>query len=463
MKGGHIIGRGPHHFDVLLEKGKARRTIRNHCSYRLPGRDYQETKFRATVSAGVPAHWPDSVPFPFSLQSLESPLQSFFGDKHDPDNEARVRARLASDPDCWIDIKAIDALPSRTVQDDERTARWPGLWRKTTLYKQTMPDKLYGELRLERPGHSEKFRYSLDVPDGMRIEFANNTARILDDQGVERMHILAPQGWDSSTVNPDTLDGRKLVRVTMREAGTIRVDGRTCVVVELEPNKDDLVGATYPVIIEQNPTVQITGQADIEDIFVWSGSIQLTHNYGANLNQLLSAPGVYYRNALTRISLSSIPVGTITGFRAYLYRTDGEGQDGTVFFVADANDWIEGTANGTPQTGSACWNQCKLNEQNWAGHPTLGCMKSGDDFDADPTPPTFTIDLGWNVATLDPAWPPLWRDGVRAVNGMIFFKDVSFHMAWYSSESATNPQYFEIDYEAIAASPATMLSRRIHE
>ncbi|KKM70473.1 hypothetical protein LCGC14_1440390 [marine sediment metagenome] len=118
-----------------------------------------------------------------------------------------------------------------------------------------------------------------------------------------------------------------------------------------------------------------------------------------------------------------------------------------VYFIADANDWVEGTTTAGNQNGSSCWYQAKLNVQDWAG--SQGCGTSGTDYDANVSPPTMACGPnGWHTFTLDPAWPPLWRDGIRATNGMLMRQVGGTSNTWiYSTENASLNPYFEVDWE----------------
>jgi len=432
--------RGQHFFDTRKAGGIVTRTLRNWCSFRRPGRPWEPTSPRVVTPAGVPDDWTGR--FPFRRQSLYAPLQTFFGDDSDPDNDAMVGCRLADSPDVWIDVKALDALPSRLVELPDNTVKWPGVWRKTTLFKQAAPSKLAGTLRLEERDHPDVVRYTVRMADGMRIEIKNNRAHILDAEGVERLHMPAPMGWDSSTVNPESPDGRRPIRVTMREGERRSIGGRWYQVIEIEPDRDDLEHATYPVSIGGNDTVQITGTTDIEDTYL--SELLPSANYGLATTLYMRPPGIEQR-PLIRISVGSIPAGTITGFRLFSWPVYCTTSTFYAYIVAGANTWSEAIAS---------WNQCRNGFLDWAGHPVLGCHVSGTDFDADGSPPSLSFGPGynqWYQFDLKPEWPPLWRDTVRAPNGMVLsLPHASQQYRLQSSEESVHPLYFEIDYEEAA-------------
>jgi hypothetical protein len=334
-----------------------------------------------------------------------------------------IGCRLADAPNIWINLKAANtnALVVNSIQDG-RKMEWPELWQNTTLIYEVNPHRLVKTLRLEAPGHPFVFHFTPKTAPGTSLIFEDNNATILDATGRERMRLLAPWGRDSNG---------KPIRVTLRDKnGT----------VELEVNEEDLEDAVYPVIVD--PTVEIVGTTDIEDTSLVATGVG---NYGGAVDLYLMAVGATYRS-LIRISASSIPDGIITGFRLKVF--SGAGFETHAFFIADANDWVEGTNTGGQQEGSCCWDHCKFHQvdpdQDWAG--SAGCNTSGTDYDADASPPSCTLAAGWNTFTLNPEWPPLWRDAVRAPNGMIFIPQTGGYFGWNSTENGSDPLYFEIDY-----------------
>lgn len=443
-KNAQLVRCARNHKDYLAEKGM-RRVIQNYCGYKLPGREFQETEV-AVESAEVQIGNLVSM-----KQSIRAPLQCSIGDASNPDFQCAASACLSEDPNVSVTMRPLDVLSSRLV-DVEGGAKFPGVWHKATKIYKPAPNKLMGALRLDDLGHDDVFRYALDVPDGMSIEIADNRVSILDSEGVERLHMPAPMAWDSSSVNPETMDGRKPIRVTLREGNPVRINGRDCQVIELELNRDDLAGATYPVDVDPNPTVQITGTTDIEDNYLASNTLA-NSNYGNATTLFMRPPGATTeQRPLIRILAGNIPAGTIAAFKLFTYSPYNTAGTIYAYFVADANDWVEGTATGAVQSGSSCWNQCKKDAQNWAGHPTLGCYVSGTDYDADASPPSMTFDATynkWRQFDLKPEWPPLWRDAARATNGLIFsLPGAGQQYRMQSSEHGTYPLYFEIDYSA---------------
>lgn len=451
------------------------RTLRNWCNCQPLGQPWQPTAPALGASVGVPDNW-DGV-YDFASENKAAALQSFTGDTSDIDNPAMVGCRLADDPDVWVNIKACDVLrPASSVVGTKQ--RWSGLWIKTELECEVASGKMVKRLIFGASGHPLIFRYTLRLADGLSLEFANNAARILDDKGVERMRLLAPWGHDSSTTYP-SFDGSKPIRATLREGASRLVEGRQYQVVEVEVSAEDLEGAVYPVTIENDPTVQITGTINIEDVFLYS--IAPEYNYGGSIYAIwgdAASPAARLDRQLFRFDENQIPAGSILSLELHYWRLPWSnstlGGVSEIYRVKDANDWGEGTANGSAQVGSCAWNFAKYDTQSWAG--SLGCGSSGIDYDADGSPPgsafpSYTAGPPVKrVEVLKPEWATDWRPpgAARVNNGILIRGDDETTpgkalLASSTEESFNNP-YFEIDYDEGGASVAAMsLSRRIHE
>ena len=427
--------RGQHFTDSPTVGGVARRTLRNWSNYQRPGRPWASCAPGVSPATGTPPDW--SGAFDFSHGSQNAALQCFFRDATDPGNRAMVGARLASDPGAWINIKAMDCTAADVVfEEGGALARWPDLWANSDLTYRPGAGKLRKEIICKAPGHPTVFRSTIKTPPGYTPDLSGGRGRLLDTEGVERLGLSAPYAYDSSTVYP-THDGKKPIGVELRDGGTFGAFR----VVELVLDQDDLDGAVYPVTVD--PTVPITGTTDVEDVHMIpppSG----TNNYGSAV--VLQATTA--RPLLTRIAtIGSIPAGTITGLRFLFTELAASDYTLNAFFIADANDWVEGTASGSPQAGSVCWDQAKFGSQNWAG--SAGCGTSGTDYDADASPPamTSTGSAGLQTFSLDPTWAPLWRDGARAPNGIKIVNPAGPDscVAW-STEFGSDQPYFEVDW-----------------
>lgn len=443
--------RGQHWTDTRVGPRLARRTISNWCNYRTPRHSWRPSDPRVELATGVPDDWEGQ--FDFRHHSLRGPAQVFFDDATDSANRAMIGLRRADRPGAWFNLKWLGVRPSVAPQVSARSARWDELYDGTDVAYDLSGSGFKERLTL-RPGHPASFRFALRIPDRLSHELlAGGTIVLRDEAGAEVIRLLAPWGRDTED---------RGVRVAVAEGPPITVGPRTFPTFRLVPDPEDLGGAVYPVEID--PTALI-GAADIEDNSIFSG-VYVSHNYGG---WPFASTGVWTSQFLgrhiMRINPDTIPNGIITGFRHKFYQvpdspfTDNGGIL-DYYAIKDANDWVEGTAT-VPQTGSSCWNAAKLDAQNWAGHPTLGCGVSGTDYHADFSPPNiaFAGAPDWHTpitATLDPQWPIDWRagpgEGGMVSNGVMIRTRVEGPInsacKWRSTEYA-DPDFrpsFEVDY-----------------
>ncbi|KKM10327.1 hypothetical protein LCGC14_1722020, partial [marine sediment metagenome] len=156
-------------------------------------------------------------------------------------------------------------------------------------------------------------------------------------------------------------------------------------IVDIKDLEEDI----YPVVID--PNVQIIGTTDFDDTFMASNLPVNSYGLWSQI-QIGRVNGSGLRRELIRGATGSLPAGTITGASLFFHRIAGgahSANPGTmsIYRVAPANDWREGTGSNSNTADDPDWNQCKSGSQNWAGHPTLACGVSGIDFIADGSPP----------------------------------------------------------------------------
>lgn len=445
-----MIRRAQHWTDTPIEGRKRRRQIRNWANYRTPHHGFVAAAPLITEATRKPDDWDGE--FDFQRTSQAGALQTFFGDTRDLANPAMVGLRLADRPGFWVNFRAMGTLPNPdTIAEGARHA-WRGLWKNTTLRYIDSAHKLTKEIVLREPGHPTRFRFSVKLPPHLTLIFRNGGGAILGPNGTERLTLLAPWGEDA--------DG-KAIRATMRQ-GLDTSRGLPTVVIEV--NEDDLAGAVYPVTID--PTATITGTTDIEDN--WLQQNVSNRNRGADTTlDLNNSTAGNRRRGVIRISAGSIPAGSISGFRMLtdvtLVLLDAQAsQVVEVYFIADANDWVEGTVDSSVQIGSSCYGQKKLAEEDWAGGLISGCGVSGTDYDADGSPPTMSVSVtGPQTFTLDLSWPPLWRDAARVANGMVFdLIEVGSNggLVRIKSSEHADPLSFEVDYTAPSGSAIAAMS-----
>lgn len=108
------------------------------------------------------------------------------------------------------------------------------------------------------------------------------------------------------------------------------------------------------------------------------------NNYGTHTRGYTGFNGTRIMRELHRWNLTSIPAGaTCSAASLFLYDTNWGNRTAdctvTLYKVADANGtWVEGTVNGTTETGSPCYNKKVYNTVNWAG--SVGCGSAGTDY-----------------------------------------------------------------------------------
>jgi len=193
----------------------------------------------------------------------------------------------------------------------------------------------------------------------------------------------------------------------------------------------------------------ISGAANIQDTHLINGA-SYGDWCGGTATQLAMQNGTTTdRRTLIQVANSLLPAGTITGFRMKFWTQSGFSVGVNVYAhrILAPNTWVEGTVNNTSQVGSPCWNWRAYNTAAWAG--SAGCNTSGVDYEANASPPSVIPGANgiWATLVLPPSWVSDWRDGVMANNGMRFNTNQNESTTSFrSSDDATHPLYFEIDY-----------------
>ena len=423
-----LIIRAQHYTDAPLVDSIRRRVLKNWSNFKEPGRDWLPTSIVAALSTGAPDNWGDDD-YVFEKEVRANPLQAYYADKNDADNSASVSCRRADDPECKISFKALDV--SDTLVRSYPTVggcKFADIYTDTDIEYESVPGKLKEKITLKKSGHPLTFRFSVKIPDGYSLEFRGNSAVLLDSHGTEKLRIEAPWGVDSSTVYPDTLDGKKSIPVKLQRGN----DVGGLLVAELVLDQKDLDGAVYP--IEIDPTTEtISGTIDIEDNWLWLGNPAFNQGNSATLQIGRSGNE---RRPIIRIAPSSIPAGNITGFRLFIFTRSNADGVAWAWIVTDANDWGELTSNWNTHDGT----------NPWAG--SAGCGTHGIDTDAGDYSTMALGSLGWHTFTLKPEWPPLWRDSIRAPNGILIRRwwGTLIPSLWSSEGSSPYQLYFGIDY-----------------
>jgi hypothetical protein len=156
-----------------------------------------------------------------------------------------------------------------------------------------------------------------------------------------------------------------------------------------------------------------------------------------------------------RIRTGAIPSGQIDEVRINVTETaasNGAGS-GKFFTIKDGNDvWVEGTASGTNETGSSCWDTQLLSVGPvWNGGAGIGCGTAGTDYDTTDIGTFSWLDAaGLRTYTLTNVQPFTdWRSGARLNGGILWRADDEASdqkfANYNSTENAANQPTVEID------------------
>lgn len=449
--------RTQHTTDMDLGGGQRRRTIANWSNYQTPEGVWAASGHTIKAASGE-----TFLGRPLEWLIEDQPLQWFVGDAAGVGGRPWYGVRKSNDLDTGIVtfVETGNATTGYTVDKPSRSATWTNVL-----------DDL--DMVLTLRGHA------------IDREFIFKSATAGDGSNGDRVWLgfVLPENWTLEVLNSATPgnrfvikrpNGNAVLRSRPAEAADDNGASVPCTFIQPATPTDTLGGVTYwrvqkridptgaALPIRAGDTVEISGTTDIEDATLIDQTPDT--NYGS-LNRVQF--GLYgaigsstLRRAVFRINESSIPAGAITGFTLECTRlaeaTGGVNAANAVAHrILPANDWVEGTATAAVQTGSVCWNYAKYATQSWAG--SGGCSTSGTDYEADASPPTTYYPgypSGPDVAfsfTLDPAWCEGWRDADYANEGFVLFSEViassnAYMFQMYSSENATNPLTFEIEY-----------------
>jgi hypothetical protein len=399
---------GFHHIDQRIGS-QLMRTISNWMNYRTPRHGWRTANAIASDATGTPDDW--SGQFDFRRTCLAGALQTFFGDSTTPDNRTLVGARVAGSPGSWINWKARGVSATNEIVNG-RLVRFANAWTDTHLDYLTDESRLKLRIRLLSSSSPAKFRFTARTPINHNLTFADGAGELRNAGGEIVMSIPAPWGEDANG-NP--------IRATMTQVGSVGA----MPLIEIAVNEDDLSAASFPVDID--PTTIISGTTDLEDSTI--AAHNTSNNYGGAsvIRVSTNTPGTGWRG-LFRIKGTAIPSGNIVSATLNLYRfaqATGSVGDTLLFYpVKDANDWVEGTGNGSVVAGSCSYNHAKHTGQAWAGGVGSGCGVNGTDHDASPDASIVYAAFlaGGDVLFPVPITPALmtaWRDATRVDNGLM--------------------------------------------
>ena len=427
-----MIRLGQHFTDVPRGGRVRKRRIQNWVNYREPGSGWLPSDPRPDAVTGKPDNWPDN--FTHQIFARRGPAQVALG--NDPSGRPHVRVRHSQHPGQWAEFIWLqgDSVPL-TTSNNNRRVRWVD-WRNNTNLSYVLTGRgVRKTIRLKAPAHPAAFRFAVKLPPGHTCKLIGQRLIIRDDQGVEYMSTSAPYGFDSSTITP-TADGTQAIRVTLAEDSTTP-QGWT--VYSLTPDPNDLASATYPITLD--PTINISGTANIDDVYVREFVPTLNHGSGIALWTKIAATNDYI--GLIRLATAAIPEALSYDSLDYNKIMSSGSMINDWFRVVAANVRVEGTLNGFPQAGSCSYNEAQAGILTWAGGNN-GCSILGTDYDAgslaamDNTSPT----------SIDTAALSDWFGGA-ANNGWVIISRGSGNLIWRSTERVGFEPSFDLTYTAI--------------
>jgi len=452
---------------------KRRRKIRNWSNFKETNKPWAESTPNAEEAAGTPDGWTGQ--FDFKWQSRRGPLQCYFGRTNTPRLEPLVGCRVASRRRAWVNFLPVgfDRQVDGEVLGGGSSVRWVDLWTDTNLRYHVAGHKLSKVLRLKTPNAPTTFEWTVRMPPGSTLEIANNSGRILDGDGVERMRLPAPWAHDSATTNPTTIDGTNPIGVTLEDGGTRVVNNRTLRVIRLTLDPDDMAGvSSWPVICD--PETTISGDASVQDTRIDNRNAStVDQNFeDVSLDVGLGFGGIF--RSLYRFDETEIPSGTINSCAFFAYRFSFGGQDtassGAAYRVKSGNDWV---------VGDATWNHRKTPEAAWLGGVGSGCGLSGTDHDATTigtysytafesgVDKLFNEGSGDGSVALSASWVTDIRDAVEPNEGFVLRDDDESTSGKIIAlrdtvDASGNGPSFVIDYSAASAVPLIALMRPIN-
>jgi len=337
----------------------------------------------------------------------------------------------------------------------EGRVTYPGAWTDSDVELKRSFDQAKGSILINSTKCPASFDFRVSLPPGCRLE----GSRIVDGDGnlrawipgawmAEFSPVVAPEGG----VAPEFYSGED-------DIGQVAFEQIGETVVRFIPDRAWLEDKNrkFPVILD--PSVTRQGASYIEDAYGSGYFSNPPKNFGGRVLFYVGNHGGNICRAWLRLDSSAIPDGEITLFQLGAYClgfVTGSVAILILYQIKPANDWVEGTADGTIQAGSSCWNYAKYDTQPWAG--SAGCGTSGTDYFAwEAGDPETIVDA--TGAWFDWDIPTDWADARKAGEdeGILMVSNSEGTLTkpkFSSTEYTTDPDlqpYFYIEYEPEAA------------
>jgi hypothetical protein len=233
-----------------------------------------------------------------------------------------------------------------------------------------------------------------------------------------------------------------------------------------QPDQDYTPMISYTVRFGDNSGDDFPGT--IEDALMWERDPEFLYNYGTKVTNPVGERGTLGRDRRSVIRFKNIAASlgagkVITSAKMYLYCTvEDSGTDHGVSAYRVLLDWVEGTADGSVQTGSVCWDYARYTSLPWnSGGCSVASDVTGEDGTADrratpesTTPITSTGQyFSWDLTTA----VQNWYSGAWSEYGVVLINDDAdttpqCRKVFNSSDNSTNGTrpYLEVTYEAAA-------------
>jgi hypothetical protein len=449
---------------ILELVGRRQRTVGHWLHTKLPDRWVAANRDLDTATE-IPYDWQGT--FDMDVWQTGTPLQQGASLARSDDPRGCLWGmRLSWRPELWVNFKLLHTLPgvTPTLDKTERSVTWRNVLAGGGHLKVSAGrDRNHKVIRLDTPptALAECPRIAVRAAPGCTWDIIDEAVLVFyGPDGKEYMRTQPGYGWwGGNEDGPSSLVGGGGVgRVRFVRDGEVGGYGTFRIV----PVSGDFAEAWGPLYLD--PVTTISGTTDIKDNMLvqavpngnWGGDVQVQGGTGS--------ASANWRRTIVWINPLAIPTETITAFSHEITQFDAGNTSGASQFdlawylIADAdNGWDvgEGTAVGSPQTGSACWNYFAYH----ASTPTAWSAGAGGPaFVADASPPKIPYvqnpgTVNHSVALL-PSWAAYLRDtsdnGLFLQEANLVTQAATSIMQFYSTESGSSPMTFKFTYVSAA-------------
>jgi hypothetical protein len=434
--------------DVGLGVKQRRRQIKNWSGYQTPAGVWAQTDQQIEQGLGTPPGWGGGA-FEFQYQARNSACQVWV---HENGAAPLYGIRRSENHAHWLNTQIVGGDSSNhTVYGPQKAIKYSAVFDGMDLWWQLRPDGVAQVLEVIDAGLApSSWRQVYKMPAATQIVRVGDAFSLRDGQGVERLHIRAPIGWDEGSDGEGTREGPGPesidIPIAVDVINTWTADGYRYAVVEFTPDAAARVLAVGNEFFD--PTETVSSTVEYQDTYLRNKSGSYDTNYGGGTGITWGATSGESRRGVIRITSGSIPEGSYSAFRWFHYRRANANSTLNTQtlqcheFTAADGDWTE---------GGCTWNNKLHPGTAWAGGVGAGSPGGGSvesstlgtlGYDAYTSGPDALaqVDLDENVLS---GWRTGQSDGFRVIEA----SEVAG--SWYvslSTENAGSNPYFEIDY-----------------